>query len=252
MALKRAPSSPPATPIRTKTGTSRTLYCSPPEKFGMRTGGPSEAMMPVQRPEKSHATESAATMAAKKARHVRDWLQCVLTSSSEKRTPPIGALKAAATPAAAPIETRSRRWRSSSRMRTCAAAEVQQERESSLLCHRSTSRPMPAPSCTIGPSRPQGRPEATTRVMPASLTRRVRAESAPGTRTPLSSTLTIGMPEPHAAGAQSETAAAPAASATQSAVKSGYARMAPNGKLSSQKVMPHLARSSSSAQALDT
>ena len=64
--------------------------------------------------------------------------------------------------------------------------------------------------------------------------------------------LTIGMPEPHAAGAQSETAAAPAASATQSAVKSGYARMAPNGKLSSQKVMPHLARSSSSAQALDT
>ena len=79
-----------------------------------------------------------------------------------------------------------------------------------------------------------------------------RVPASPAVWTGVRDALTIGMPEPHAAGAQSETAAAPAASATQSVVKSGYARMAPNGKLSSQKVMPHLARSSSSAQALDT
>ena len=40
--------------------------------------------------------------------HVRDWFQNEEPSSKLKRTPPMGAPNAAATPAAAPEETKSR------------------------------------------------------------------------------------------------------------------------------------------------
>lgn len=48
------------------------------------------------------------TIEQKKERHVSCWFQKLAPSSRENSTPPIGAPKAAATPAAAPEETKSR------------------------------------------------------------------------------------------------------------------------------------------------
>ena len=150
----------------------------------------------------SHFMASEATIVPKKAIQVRRDDQCVDTSSIPKSTPPIGASKAAATPAAAPMATKSRWSRSSSRTRPCVRTERKQSSERMRLCALSTMHEIPAPSCTIGPSRPHGSPDATTSVTPSVLTARVIAVRAPGTRTPLSSALTIGIPEPAAAGAK--------------------------------------------------
>ena len=82
--------------------------------------------------------------------------------------PPRGALKAAATPAAAPMPTQPR------------CDEGSRSSKRSFIhptCVLDSSEATVAPMCTMGPSLPRGRPEPTTSVMPtilATSTRKLR------------------------------------------------------------------------------
>ena len=82
--------------------------------------------------------------------------------------PPRGALKAAATPAAAPMPTQPRCDEGS---RSSKRFPIQP------TCTLERSEATAAPMCTMGPSLPRGRPEPTTSVMPtilATSTRKLR------------------------------------------------------------------------------
>ena len=106
-----------------------------------------------------------------------------------------------------------------------------------LLCAWSTSAATPAPSCTLGPSRPAGSPEATVSVTPMILTARVVLARAPGTRTPLSSALTCGIPEPDAAGQKVVSSAATDAQTMEKPTNHGYA-----GVVSTERSAPKSSR----------
>ena len=108
----------------------------------------------------------------------------------------MGASKAAATPAAAPMLTKLRVSRSSSRRRPSVYGVRHDASARTLLCAWSTSAATPAPSA---PSAPPGRqPRGHRQRHSDDLDGEGVLARAPGTRTPLSSALTCGIPEPDA------------------------------------------------------
>ena len=111
--------------------------------------------------------------AQKKVRHVSGCDQYVAASSSAKSTPPIGAPKAAATPAAAPAETKSRlswslRKRLSHIVRSRHVFDEPCERPAATI----------APVWIIGPSFPSTSPLATEQSTPTTFASSVRGRSA--------------------------------------------------------------------------
>ena len=138
--------------------------------------------------------------------------------------PPTGATKAAATPAAAPMPTQFRCFAGS-------RISMTPDMPNDLLNCCERKRPTPAPMLTIGPSRPIGKPLATMRMMPITLTTTVCQLRMSSTCTPLRKacaarmgrgggvcqrgwrarvrgTLSCGRPEPAAVGAQKTVMAA--------------------------------------------
>ena len=113
--------------------------------------------------------------------------------------PPSGEEKAAAMPAAAPMATHER---------CCTGRRSSSSGRVIRLFSREMHEATHAPTCTIGPSRPSGSPEATTRVVPSTLTRRVRGRRM-STRQPLRKAFSRGSPEPKADGSHSVSATAP-------------------------------------------
>ena len=102
--------------------------------------------------------------------HVSCVLQKELASSSENRIPPTGAPKAAATPAAAPPDTKSRLSRS---FRKRLIQECSQEPLRARFpqpVQWLTLAAMTAPECTSGPSLPIARPADTENTTPMHFT----------------------------------------------------------------------------------
>mmetsp|Transcript_74569 Transcript_74569/g.194461 ORF Transcript_74569/g.194461 Transcript_74569/m.194461 type:complete len:222 (-) Transcript_74569:241-906(-) len=115
-------------------------------------------------------------------------------SSMAKSTPPSGALNAAATPAAAPAATRSRRSLSND-FGIIRGSEK----------GRATSEPMMAPLWIMGPSLPAGMPAATLPTMPQTLASSVFTLRTRGKCVPLRKHLISGMPLPAASGSTKQT-----------------------------------------------
>ena len=210
--MKAAPRRPPPAPRRTNTGkwTSCGVLCSRSALVWLRNEpkaiSPSLEIWPNWLPgsvESRTLSISVEQSAQKKVRHVSGCDQYVAASSSAKSTPPIGAPKAAATPAAAPAETKSRlswslRKRLSHIVRSRHVFDEPCERPAATI----------APVWIIGPSLPSTSPLATEHSTPTVFASSVRVRSSPGTRQPWRYDLTSGMPEPPAIGATSTTSAA--------------------------------------------
>ena len=97
--------------------------------------------------------------------------------------PPSGALKAAATPVAAPTPIHVRCcFGSRSSTRPLRGPRSKREKREATI----------EPMCTIGPSRPRGSAVATTIVMPNTLHTSVDRRSSPGMRQPLRNAFTPG------------------------------------------------------------
>jgi hypothetical protein len=108
--------------------------------------------------DRSRLSVSVAHMHAKKICHPRLCCQKLATSSNANSRPPIGALNAAATPAATPAVTKSRL---SLGLRKRLKALVVNPRV--VEWPWDSAAPRAAPMWMRGPSGPTGRPEATAR-----------------------------------------------------------------------------------------
>jgi hypothetical protein len=139
-------------------------------------------------------------IAQKNARQVSLEDQKEAPSSIENSTPPMGAPKAAATPAAAPQAIKSRF--SASFLNSCTnILEIVwscPEPSSAWETMSATA----APLWIMGPSLPTGKLPPTENMMPRTLPTRVRKVVARGILMPLSTHLTSGMPEPAAVGSK--------------------------------------------------
>lgn len=106
-----------------------------------------------------------------------------------KTMPPSGVLNAAATPAAAPATIRS-----------CASMPLPGDSQRRACCIT------PAPTCTVGPSRPIDRPASMPALVSATLCSAsrsdTRAEARAGAMSSCRAAITCGMPEPAASGAK--------------------------------------------------
>ena len=100
-------------------------------------------------------------MQPKNDRHVRLWDQKDAASSIENKTPPTGAAKAADTPAAAPLEIKSRLSREF--LNFCIAGN-EQPRVLDLISPNPP--PISAPEWMIGPSGPTAREDETEQITP--------------------------------------------------------------------------------------
>ena len=117
--------------------------------------------------------------AQKKVRHVSCCDQKEAASSIAKRTPPMGAPKAAATPAAAPAETKSRlSWS----LRKRLSHIVRQPHVLDEPCDSPAATI--APAWIIGPSLPTTSPPLTEKSTPTALQSSVVVRSSLGTLTP--------------------------------------------------------------------
>mmetsp|Transcript_19415 Transcript_19415/g.63118 ORF Transcript_19415/g.63118 Transcript_19415/m.63118 type:complete len:309 (+) Transcript_19415:507-1433(+) len=146
----------------------------------------------------------SATAAQMNASHVTFTDQYVATSSSAKRTPPIGDWNAAEMPAATPAVHRSRRS-------CCMLYPCHGCAQSKSATKRTTNEPMLAPMCTIGPSRPIGSPLAMASARPPSLTSSVRDCITPRIWHPFRKAFVSGIPLAAARGPMYTTSAAEAA-----------------------------------------
>mmetsp|Transcript_6786 Transcript_6786/g.16927 ORF Transcript_6786/g.16927 Transcript_6786/m.16927 type:complete len:236 (-) Transcript_6786:501-1208(-) len=188
--LKRAPIRPPATPMSRNTGISGSEYgsFSSPNLPKVISPGcdstPTGAMSRLSgwkrgSHESSRLSVNVEQSAQKKVRHVSCCDQKEAASSMAKSTPPIGAPNAAATPAAAPADTKSRlSWSLRKRLR-------QAVRQPQLLdepCERPAATIEPA--WIIGPSLPTTSPLLTEKTTPTALQSSVVVRSSLGTLTP--------------------------------------------------------------------
>mmetsp|Transcript_19878 Transcript_19878/g.30501 ORF Transcript_19878/g.30501 Transcript_19878/m.30501 type:complete len:221 (-) Transcript_19878:705-1367(-) len=184
-ALKHAPISPPRHPMMMNKNSSHT------EKFEF------SPLMELNSPNENKFSISACPhqlsrffklykvprviMAQKKARQVNFVDQYDAPSSSENSTPPMGALKAEQTPAAAPQATKSRFSRSL-RKSLYLLNDVSTPQHLVLPCEIPDATT--APECTIGPSFPTGKPAATLKITPATLHIKVRTRTTRGKSIP--------------------------------------------------------------------
>mmetsp|Transcript_5083 Transcript_5083/g.11089 ORF Transcript_5083/g.11089 Transcript_5083/m.11089 type:complete len:302 (-) Transcript_5083:434-1339(-) len=139
-------------------------------------------------------------MHAKKICQESFWFQKDATSSKQKRRPPTGAPKAAATPAATPAVMKSRLSR---RFLNLFMMGKAQPSVFDLICD--TPAPIMAPMWIMGPSGPTGMPEPTAVAQLKNLITSVLKLSVFGMCTPFKKPITSGMPDPAAAGAMKTT-----------------------------------------------
>mmetsp|Transcript_3433 Transcript_3433/g.11255 ORF Transcript_3433/g.11255 Transcript_3433/m.11255 type:complete len:250 (+) Transcript_3433:1251-2000(+) len=206
----RAPSSPPKTPRRMKKGICATVYtglpCSVKEPKVASPGCDRSPNCPRTMPLMSTLSVNEQVIEAANVRHVNAWFQKDDPSSREKRTPPTGAPKAAATPAAAPPDTKSRfSW--SLRNGANALACLPDTPTALTVDDRPCDRPaatMP-PAWMSGPSLPAVRPDDTEKRTPTDLHNSVLNRTTRGTLTPFRYALISGMPEPAASGSTKAT-----------------------------------------------
>mmetsp|Transcript_12028 Transcript_12028/g.36540 ORF Transcript_12028/g.36540 Transcript_12028/m.36540 type:complete len:219 (-) Transcript_12028:590-1246(-) len=183
MKLNEAPSRPPKTPRITTGKSSYAQYLDWPSLMSKMMKPP-----PPKNPQSSspaHVFISAlmvtlTTAVVKKVRQVSWGLQKLAASSMAKRTPPTGALKAAATPAHAPHVTRS--LLSLSLLNSWNHFGDRWKREDPPW---ESSAAMQLPVWTRGPSFPTARPPATLPTLPTTLPISVRRRRMPGKSMPL-------------------------------------------------------------------
>jgi len=118
-------------------------------------------------------------------------------SSKENSTPPIGAPKAAATPAAAPQDTKSR-FSLSFRKSCTLLKEASKPIPWEPPCD--TAAATPDPIWIMGPSLPSGKPALHEKMIPMALQRTVLILTRRGMFSPLRKHLISGMPDPEAKG----------------------------------------------------
>mmetsp|Transcript_25415 Transcript_25415/g.71274 ORF Transcript_25415/g.71274 Transcript_25415/m.71274 type:complete len:251 (-) Transcript_25415:404-1156(-) len=141
-------------------------------------------------------SEKTAHMQAKKICQPSFCCQKEATSSKAKSSPPMGALKAVATPAATPAVMKSRfSLPPRNRRKSCRS------KPSAVECAWLRPAPMMAPMWIMGPSGPTGRPLATASTQLASLATKVRRLRMPRRLHPLRYAITSGTPDPAARGA---------------------------------------------------
>ena len=142
-----------------------------------------------------------------KARHRSPFAHMRMPHSSMmKTTAPAGALKAAATPAAAPTAQNSRFW-ASRRKVVEGTGRVKPNRE---LLPWDTMAPTHAPMWAMGPSNPKGSPELMARGRDSVFATRVLNRSSRGMFTPFMYAFNSGMPLPVARGSMYVTSRAAA------------------------------------------
>mmetsp|Transcript_46660 Transcript_46660/g.146663 ORF Transcript_46660/g.146663 Transcript_46660/m.146663 type:complete len:423 (-) Transcript_46660:51-1319(-) len=195
---KAAPTRPPTTPSPTKMGSSRRSQSESEGRKApkvMRPGWERAPKWSVRREERRMLSVKVEQSAQKKVRQVSGCDQYVAASSIAKSVPPIGAPNAAATPAAAPAETKSRlSWS----LRKDLSHIVRTLRLFEDPCE--TPAAMMAPMWIIGPSLPTTSPLATAHSTPTDFASSASKRSIRGTLTPCRYALTSGMPEPPATG----------------------------------------------------
>lgn len=143
------------------------------------------------------SVEMVESMQLKKVSHARWWDQKLEISSRTKSSPPMGAPKAEATPAAAPAEMKLRR--SYMLRKRLKGAVIQPFR--SCVPWLSTL-PTDAPMAIMGPSFPPHKPEETASATETNLTTSVLKAKNFGMETPLRYAITSGTPDPAATGSR--------------------------------------------------
>mmetsp|Transcript_69669 Transcript_69669/g.157517 ORF Transcript_69669/g.157517 Transcript_69669/m.157517 type:complete len:254 (-) Transcript_69669:444-1205(-) len=141
-----------------------------------------------------NSTMVTATHDVRKMFIARLMSHCVAISSPTKRSPPMGAPKAAETPPATPAAMKSRR---SAMFRNILSFSL---RKGGNPCAWLMMDPSTEPMWIMGPSGPHGRPDPTARAQEANLANNTEMLKVYGMITPLRKTEVSGMPDPAAKG----------------------------------------------------
>mmetsp|Transcript_11985 Transcript_11985/g.26426 ORF Transcript_11985/g.26426 Transcript_11985/m.26426 type:complete len:230 (-) Transcript_11985:556-1245(-) len=185
----KAPPNPPSTPVRKNANISHEIHSFLAVFVGNDKANNVSLLAPVKF--KDFRVKLAEKAARKLNSKVRcDRLRTLPSSSTAKSTPPKGAPKAVATPAAAPTQANS--WKGIPARRQPNAPQI-----------RCKVDAIQTPMWMRGPSLPKESPAPTAKLKPSVLIKRQEPVKLRGKSYPETAAFTSGMPLPRAVGAYS-------------------------------------------------